>query len=229
MIDVAPHMLADVVHVETWNTDAFRNPLWQHYHRKCYLCERPIHRDFEVDHRVPQNVCHELQLSDLIHCSVNLLPACGSCNVRRQKSLPAHGSLLTPGYDPHIEARLHQRFILDVESRAEFAAADPTDIDASNTAAELQRLHSPDTATTEPARGRTEDLLDAIEDHYLEFIHPLVKKVQRGRRRNQLDPRLEDQLVLELTRAAPFTMLMHSVVVQLAPELLDVLDRALGR
>lgn len=227
MIDVAPYMLADVVHVETWNTDAFRNPLWQHYHRKCYLCERPIQRDFEVEHRVPQNVCRELGLPELIHCSINLLPACGSCNVRRQKSLPGQGGLLTPGYDPNIESRLHQRFLLDVESRTEFAAVDPTDIDARNTAAELQRLHSPETATTEPARGRTEDLLDAIEDRYLETIHPLIKKVQRWRKRGHPDPQLESELVLVLSRTAPFTMLMHSIVEQLTPELRDLLDRAL--
>lgn len=228
MIDVAPLMLADVAHIQTWNTDAFRNPLWLRYHRKCYLCERLLKRDFEVDHRVPQNVCRELGLDDLIHCSINLLPTCDSCNVRRQKSLPAQGGLLTPGYDPNIESRLRQRLIIDApECRADFAAVDPADIDATNTSAELQRLHSPATATTEPARGRTEDLLDEIEDRYLEAIHPLVKKVQRWRKRNMPDPQLENELVAELTRATPFTMLMHSLVAQLHPDLCDLLDRAL--
>jgi hypothetical protein len=227
MIDIAPLMLADVAHVEDWDASEFKTPLWMRFRRKCYICERHVRNDFQVDHRVPQNVCTG-GLSPLVHCSVNLFPSCAFCNVRRSRKLPATGGLLTPGSDTGIEARLQQRFSLDApDPRAEFAAVDPSDLDACNTAEELQRLHSPDTGTTETAIGRTYDLLDDIQDRFLTEIHPLATKVGRERRRGRPDPRLESQLVAELTRDTPFTMLMHSLVAQLHPDLCDLLDRAL--
>ena len=222
MIEAPLRALESAVVVDDWNVDAVRTWLWEHHRRKCYLCECPISRsEFEVDHRVPQRVSEQL-----VHCSVNLFPACRSCNGRRG-SHPKQGGLLCPGFDSDLEARLEQRIqrIDATEVRACFSARDPEDLDAINTAAELHRIHSPESGTTPTARARARDLLDAIVDHYAATIAPLERKVLRARRRSEPDRVAERDLGRALARSEPFTMLLHSLV---AAELGDLLEQALA-
>jgi hypothetical protein len=219
MIDVPQRTLEQVVSVEDgWNQDVVRRPLWEHYLGKCYLCERPIScAEFEIDHRIPRGECPAF-----VHCWLNLFPACSYCNGRRGR-FPKSGGVLSPGLDRRVEARLRQRIerISSTEVRARFTAVDPNDVYAHNTAAELERIHSPDSGTTDTAKAGALELLDKIADHYSIEIHPLAKRARRARRRDQPDRRAEAELRRKLARSEPFAMLLRSM---LSDELRDLIE-----
>ena len=210
MIDVSPRSLDDAPDLaEGWNKDAVRRPLWEHHLRKCYLCEQLVKLGhFDVEHRVPQKVSAELR-----HCWLNLFPAHSKCNGRRG-AFPHPGGVLSPGLDRDIEGRLRQRIerTSACEIRARFEATNRDDLYAVNTAQELARLHDPDSATTDTSREATQELLDAIADRYIEVVYPLEHRALRARRRGHPDEDAEAQLRRALSRKAPFTMLIRSMV-----------------
>lgn len=203
-----------------WNTDSMRRPLWHAHRRKCYSCERELnYGNFEVEHRVPR-----AQFPQLTHCWLNLFPVCRFCNGRRKGCpYPERGGLLSPGTDSAIEERLNQAVIREssTEIRARFAARDPSDIYAYNTARELEHIHDPDTATTDTARANTLDHLDAIEDYYTANVYPLEVKVLRARRRGEPDAFAEDELRRSVSRDRPYTMLVRSLIHTSLHELFD--------
>lgn len=158
----------------------------------------------------------------LIRCWLNLFPACRYCNKRRGAAYPEHGGLLSPGLDRNLEARLSQRIERadSCEFRARFIAVDPDDLYADNTARELERLHDPESGTTDTSREGAQALLDAIEDHYLSRIALYELQALRARRRGQPDQVAEAELRRRLARDQPFTMLIRSMI---HPELADLL------
>ena len=173
------------------------------------MCEQRIGLgQFDVEHRVPQAISEELRL-----CWLNLFPAHSKCNARRG-TFPHPGGLLSPGLDREVERRLRQRIerIDACEIRARFDAVDPDDLYAVNTADEIERLHDPDSATTDTSREATQELLDAITDRYVGVVYPLEHRVLRARSRGQSDADAEGRLRQELSRRAPFTMLIRSMV-----------------
>lgn len=192
---------------------------------KCYLCETAIEFVVEqqVDHRVPW--AHE----SLRFEWSNLYPTCNRwlCNQRRAKGYP-EGGLLSPG--DGVERRIVQR-LADLSSRLAavgtgcvFAAVDSSDVPATNTAIELDRIHngtgsSPShhgrlrAMTLRQAIGlqiaRTADLLRALEEA------PPASADRRAV--------LREDLRQLLSRRAPYTMLVRSCFAHL-PEVRDLLD-----
>lgn len=184
---------------------------------KCYLCERRLSiGEIQVEHRRPRALWPE----GTYHWP-NLFPACAFCNGRRSRSYPDVG-LLSPGEG--VERRIvqiaqvaHMGTVLECQ----FVAVDPSDAAAVVTAEELQRLHSTQEASSARARYATRDLLDTIHDHYLEKVHPVELQVRRARKRGQADALAEAALMNVLSRRAPFTMLMRSLV---HPSLVSAVD-----
>ena len=170
----------------------------------------------EIEHRRPR----AQWLEGKFHWP-NLFPACGYCNRRRSKTYPAVG-LLSPG--DGVERRLAQEAMVDHTGTTlvcQFAAVDPQDARAEATAQELRQLHSSEHASTARARYASLDLLDAIHDHFLREVHPLELRARRARKRDQPDDVAESALRRVLSRRAPFTMLMRSLV---HPALADLFD-----
>lgn len=184
---------------------------------KCYLCERRLSiGEIQVEHRRPRS-----QWPEGAHHWPNLFPACAFCNGRRGRTYPEVG-LLSPG--DGVERRIVQLAQVDRTGTAiecQFVATDPADAVARATAEELERLHSSHEARSHRARHATRDLLDTIHDWFLERVHPLELQVRRARKRRQPDPVAEAALTAALSRRAPFTMLMRSLV---HPGLGDIFD-----
>lgn len=103
----------------------------------------------------------------------------------------------------------------------EFAPCNPDDAPALATAQELDRIHSGQGARSPRTRFATRGLLDMIHDHFLEHIHPLQLKVHRARERQQRDLLAEAALANVISRRAPFTMLMRSLVHRALWDLFD--------
>lgn len=194
-----------------------REALHRDFFGKCYLCERKLSLgDVHVEHRRPR-----AQWPEGTYHWPNLFPACAFCNGRRARTYPEVG-LLSPG--DGVERRIVQLAEVDRTGTAiecEFVAADPNDERAKVTAEELQRLHSGGRARSHRARFATRDLLDTIHDHFLERVHPVELQVRRARKRGQLDADAETRLRAALSRRAPFTMLVRSLV---HPGLHDLFD-----
>lgn len=219
MLDVrrSPEPPASLSTTDRWNGLDVRKALARDFHDKCYLCERGISiGETEVDHRIPRSHWDDGKL-----VWTNLFPACQSCNKRRPKRYPREG-LISPGEG--VEARLSQRALTSEDGLSivcEFRSRRLGDAVASNTADELSHIHSPDTATTDRAKWGTQDLLDTIHDHYVEHLNPREMKVLRSRARGEPDQQAEAALRGLLSRRAPFTMLMRSLV---HPALSDLFD-----
>ncbi|MCX4240787.1 HNH endonuclease family protein [Paraliomyxa miuraensis] len=210
MIDVERSRVvpASLARETSWADDDVLEALHRDFLGKCYLCERRLSiGEIQVDHRRPISYWPEGA-----YCWPNLFPCCAFCNGRRSKSYP-RASLLSPG--DGIERRIEQVALLDhtgttIECR--FVAKDLNDDKARATAEELERLHSVHEARSPRARHATHDLLDTIHDHYLERVHPLHLKVRRARERGRADTEAAAGLAAVLSRRAPFTMLMRSLV-----------------
>lgn len=219
MIDVqrSPDPPASLTATSRWDGLDVRQALARDFHHKCYLCERRLKRgETEVDHRIPRSVWQEGKLEWR-----NLFPACRYCNLRRNGRYPSEG-LISPGED--VEGRLSQRVLTSEDGlsvECEFRAKRLGDHAAMRTAEELRHVHSSETATTGRASMATQELLDEIHDHYYYVLYPQEMKVLRGRRRDERDEDAEAELRRLLSRRAPFTMLMRSLV---HPALFDLFD-----
>ncbi|MCA9698071.1 MAG: HNH endonuclease, partial [Myxococcales bacterium] len=180
-----------------------------------------------VDHRFPRSRDPE----GLHHHDwQNLFPACAQCNVRRGDKYPDSGGMLSPGEG--IETELVQHAEASPNGLAvtcRFDARDAQSQQAVATAAELARLHDPDSTTTFRARANTNDLLTAIRTYYAEDVHPLEVEVlilRRKRAKGQTYApadlcRAERALRAAVSRRAPYTMLVRSLVNSSLDDLFD--------
>jgi HNH endonuclease len=210
VIDVERSTLApaSLARKTSWSDQDVLEALHRDFYGKCYLCERKLAiGEIQVEHRRPRS-----HWPEGTHHWPNLFPACAFCNGRRSKSHPEVG-LLSPG--DGIERRIVQLARVDRSGTAiecEFMAFDPKDLVAQATAEELERLHSGHGARSPRARYATRGLRDMIHDHFLDEVHPLVLKVRRARSRRQPDAFAEAALATVISRRAPFTMLVRSLV-----------------
>jgi HNH endonuclease len=222
MIDVqrSPDPPASLTTTSRWDGLDVRQALARDFHYKCYLCERHLKSgEAEVDHRIPRSVWQEGTLEWR-----NLYPACRYCNLRRNGRKPPYPSegLISPGED--VEGRLSQRVLTSedgVSVECEFRARRLGDHTAMRTAEELGHVHSSDTATTGRASMAAQELLDEIHDHYYYRLYPLEMRVLRGRQRDEPEADAEAELSRLLSRRAPFTMLMRSLVHSALSDLFD--------
>jgi hypothetical protein len=210
VIDVERSALApaSLARQTSWSDQDVLQALHRDFLGKCYLCERKLSiGEIQVEHRRPR-----AHWPEGTHCWPNLFPSCAFCNGRRSRSYPAVG-LLSPG--DRVEQRIVQYAQVDLTGTAiecRFVAADPHDAVARATAEELERLHSSGGARSARARYATRDLLDTVHDCFLEQVHPLELQVRRARKRRHPDLLAETALAAVLSRRAPFTMLMRSLV-----------------
>jgi hypothetical protein len=199
-----------------WDGLDVRRALERDFHGKCYLCERLVSiGEAEVDHRVPRSVWDDGKFEWR-----NLFPACRYCNMRR----PAYhvDGLISPGED--VETRISQRARTSedgVSVECEFRPRRLGDLPAMRTAEELRHIHAIGSATTDRASAAARELLDKVHDHYFHVLYPQEIRVLRGRQRDEVDSTAEAELRRLLSRRAPFTMLMRSLV---HPSLSDLFD-----
>jgi hypothetical protein len=201
-----------------WDGEDVIRTLRRDFHEKCYLCEKKVAlREVEVEHRIPRSVSQEGKFDWR-----NLFPACQFCNKRRSGCAYPSEGLISPGDD--VEGRIDQRMYTSengLSAVCEFRPKRLGDVPAMRTAEELNHIHSAETATTPRATMGMLDFLDEIHDHYHGTLWPLEIKVLRGRQRGEPDADAEAKLAGLLSRRAPFTMLMRSVV---HPALVDLFD-----
>lgn len=207
MIDVVRSQPAppSLVKTKRYNGKDVREQLHSDFLAKCYLCEGPLPvGTMQVDHlrgRVP---------ADLVHDWTNLFPAC-KCNQHRPKNLVL--PLLDPAGNQQVETRLVQ--ILTDKIEPAFAAVDPTDLEAVNTANELTHIHQ------HALHGR--DLQSAIKT-YLGLATMAVLRYERIK----ADAASDAQAIAEartiasghLRRTSPFSALVRGAIQKcIAPEL----------
>jgi len=192
---VAPESLA---RRKSWADEDVLLALRRDFLGKCYLCERELPRgQIEVEHRRPRAEWE----AGRFHWP-NLFPACHYCNGRRPKTYPEAG-------------------LRDLNFRCHFVALRPEDAVAEATAIELSHIHSVETATTPRTRFAARELLDFMHDHFMQQVHPLEIRVLRARKRGALDAETEAKLRTTLSRRAPLTMIIRSLV---DPSLSDLFD-----
>lgn len=127
-------------------------------HDKCYLCERLVGTDYEIEHLHSQANC-PLE-SDEWH---NLLVACGYCNKRKGDR---YDDIHHP-VDVDIEAVIEQR--LDVlKGEAQFVAVDGSD-STKRTIELLEILHN-DIKHKGAERLRTRRFMNEICEKYADFV-----------------------------------------------------------
>lgn len=173
-----------------YDGDDVRDALEHDFHGKCYLCEGPTGGTFNIDHFRPKDETHGFP--ELRQAWANLFPAHGqSCNQRRPKwhasdraamvegrvrNWPAGGLIDCAAPGARVEARLMQWGDFGGVSRwtVHFAAADPDDVEAVNTATTLRRIHGDEDDAER--HGRT--LRERIAQRYVEVqkrLNPLIK------------------------------------------------------
>lgn len=198
-----------------WREPDVKAALYACFLGKCYLCEGPLGRGaMEVDHRVPQGdptgVARRYDWE-------NLFPAHHDCNNRRSRSYP-DGGLLFPDKDD-VQARLDQQLVaLGGRYLPRFLHTDMQDSPAKNTAGELNNLH---VVPNPEGRGfdKADDLRNAIERH-LNVVLVAARAYDRALKLHgpaALETRVaESDLRHLLSRSAPYTMLIRSVVPDLS-------------
>ncbi|MEM9488049.1 MAG: HNH endonuclease [Myxococcota bacterium] len=218
MIDVkrslpAPASLAQR---KTWGADDVREQLYNDFLHKCYLCENKLlgPGSIEVDHRKQRG-----QGGDKYDWN-NLCAACHDCNIRRPKKWPDGGPLDPAGGD-RVEQRLIQEMVTDEDGERvpAFRARSQDDRAASNTARELDHIHN------DPKNLKASDLRNAIvrrsEKVAAHVLHYLDAQRAKPRDKQQLEW-LEQRIAKMVSRRAPFTALIRSVVGRHLPQrLLD--------
>jgi hypothetical protein len=199
--------------LETWNAEDVRERLLADFFDKCYLTEVSLFDGgYRVDHRHPKGDGGDE------NDWWNLYPSHADANERRSKKWP-EGGLLHPDGRDRVEERLIQQLLFDVDGTpcCFFAARDPADRAAVNTAAELDHLHN-------DLHLRARQLCDAVHRRLTLMLDLQIQVLGARRERNPNDPELKE---LELkfrriiSRRAPFTALLRSKV---WPSLHDLFD-----
>lgn len=183
---------------------------------KCYLCERSVTlSSFHVEHRVPRGHDNTRE-----HDWTNLFPCCEGCNLRRKKGYP-DGGLLDPAGGQAIESRLEQR-IADwpgADPKPYFAARDPSDLAAVNTAAELDRIHNDDSNSLKAA-----DLRHAILTHQRRVFRQCLYYLHNTAISEHARQEVRTHLRLLLSRRAPYTALTRAELIPLGPDIVALFD-----
>jgi hypothetical protein len=189
-----------------WRGEDVKTRLRRDFLRKCYLCEGPLGRDFEVEHRHPRSA------GGGEHDWHNLFPAHHPCNNGR----PAYpeGGLLSPG--DGVEQFLRQW--LDSENLPCFSATSTDDARARNTAGELEHIHR---GSTDAAADLREAIVRQVA-HVLQLANQLLLLQIHGEGETTKAEELAYELRCKLARDAPYSMLIRS---KLDPRLLQSLLR----
>jgi hypothetical protein len=220
MIDVersqpAPTSLAEE---KGWRGEDVLKRLFDDFLGKCYLCENTVDGSgsFEVDHRRQRGD------GGADFDWANLFLICEHCNGRRAKSWP-DGGLLDPAGGHRVEARVLQTIEYDGDDKLVpvFCAAAANDLEAVNTAAELERIHN----DRDRGRLKAADLRDSIRKR-VEKVNREVLEYFRTRLETPLDQQRIHQHEWHIrrlvARTAPFTMLVRSAIRRyVPPELFD--------
>jgi hypothetical protein len=211
VIDVvrSPEAPASLAAGTSWSGDDVRQALREDFSGKCYLCEGPLERSWQIEHLRPRAA-----FPDLAYTWSNLYPACAICNNRRlrwgrrglfvdgqHKPWPAAGMLDPTGGDG-IELRLLQWFepaheVGDIE--VNFAPRDAGDAPAVNTAEELRHLHGGEREDAKQLRG----FIRGREQQVLERL--VLLQSSHGAER----VRLLTQLRTLLAPTAPYASLLR--------------------
>jgi hypothetical protein len=183
---------------------------------KCYLCETcVVVGTLQVDHRKAKG---DERFAHLEHAWENLFPVCGEfgCNQRRAKMYP-EGGMLSPG--DGVEHRVIQRLDGAVSPSLRkagvtafvFHPADPADVAATNTAAELDRIHN---ATGSSALAKADALQRAILDHVVSVTQEVFVYLALSDSPGADPAKLQQQrsrVQRYVSRRAPYAMLVRSV------------------
>jgi hypothetical protein len=199
--DLPPLSLSDKI---SYNSADVQNALAEDFLGKCYLCEGVLNAGFDVDHLKPKSKFPEREFD-----WNNLFPAHPRCNGRRKKwnkEMWPEGGMLDCAKDD-IEERLAQQVMDDdgVDILAVFEPRSIEDLEAKNTAEELNHIHS----STDIA-GR--EILIAVNCRYKKLLHVLLDYY---RSRDADGPLHEDssvilqKLKLMLRVDAPYSGLMR--------------------
>ena len=189
-----------------------------YFFSKCYLTEQWHGSSYEmdVDHFVPVNQNPALKFD-----WDNLFPAAHKANMMRPRQWPA-GGLLDPCRDK-VETRLLATIGAN-GTQPQFEAVIPGDQAAHNTAGLLNLLHNGKPGD-EASRLNTKHLRVTIAKQYHHVLVAIMKFQHAQSASNpQLVANARRELRVLLSRQAPFTMLMRSmmpVVEYVPPELLD--------
>lgn len=210
MIDVGRSVVppASLQNETSWSGEDVKEQLWKDFLGKCYLTELPVTvAAISVDHFRPKgHACFK----HLTYDWENLFPTDRNANERRPKKWPV-GGLLDPSANDHVEERLQQ--YLDDENVPHFAAADSNDLQAVNTAAQLEHLHN-------DAHPKAADLRNAITKYFAKVLAKLLE-LRRAISATSQDSakiaRLEAEVRKLVSRRAPFTTLVRSRVQRIWP------------
>ncbi|MGE0709370.1 MAG: HNH endonuclease [Planctomycetota bacterium] len=203
----APPSLAEGT---SWTGEDVLEALWEDFLEKCYLCEGAIAPGcFQVDHRDPQ-----AQRPDRAFDWTNLYPAHADCNNRRRRKLPEGGYLFPADGDD--VARLAQRMELTATGDPVlfvFAASDPADTAAQNTAAELRRIYQGDGSA---GRIKARELRNLVHGALIRFLDAQLRLV-----RDPDDPVAQEALRAMVRRSAPYSTFLRA---RLEPHQQHLLD-----
>ena len=193
---------------KSWRSDDVLERLHSDFLGKCYLTEEVLTLGrISVDHFRPKGMP---EFEHLTYEWSNLYPTSVDTNSRRLKW--PEGGLLDPAApDEDIEKRLQQW--LDDNCLPKFAATDPDDLKAVNTAHQLDHIHN-------ARHPKAADLREAIRTYYikvLEKLHELRDAVDSQPQKSVDITKLKTELSDMLSRHAPFTALIRSTLINRWP------------
>lgn len=195
--------------LRSWNEGDVLEKLYADFLGKCYLTEEVLTLgNISVDHFRPKG---DPSFTHLTYEWNNLYPTSRNANERRPKKWPDGGLLDPASPDEDIEERLHQW--LDDDCQPKFAATDSDDLQAVNTAFQLDHIHN-------ARHPKAADLRDAIRAYYikvLEKLHELRDALDSNPQPLADITRLKTELCDMLSRRAPFTALIRSKLMERWP------------
>lgn len=92
---------ASLLKTQLYNGEDVKRQLMEDQHEKCYICERKLTTDFEIEHFKSQN-----KYPDLAREWSNLFLACGYCNRKKSDSFDNNVNPLTVNIEEDIIQRI---------------------------------------------------------------------------------------------------------------------------
>ena len=92
---------ASLLKTQLYNGEDVKRQLMEDQHEKCYICERKLTTDFEIEHLKSQN-----KYPDLAREWSNLFLACGYCNRKKSDSFDNNVNPLTVNIEEDIIQRI---------------------------------------------------------------------------------------------------------------------------